>query len=72
VLTQLGILISGLAIHPVVNMVSFSLSFEVSHTPVEARHGVAVATTSPYVCKQLDIPQVEKSKQFRVHFYNSW
>jgi hypothetical protein len=32
-LTQLGIPISGLAIHPVVNMVSFSLSFEVSHAP---------------------------------------
>jgi hypothetical protein len=32
-LAQLGIPISGLAIHPVVNMVSFSLSFEVSPAP---------------------------------------
>jgi hypothetical protein len=32
VLTQLGIPISGLAIHPVVKMASFRLSFEGSHT----------------------------------------
>jgi hypothetical protein len=57
-LTQLGIPISGLAIHPVVNMASFWLSFEVSHTPAgqvpaESRHDVAVATTSPLSIKQL-------------------
>ena len=32
-LTKLGIPISGLAIHPVVKMASFSLSFEMSQTP---------------------------------------
>jgi hypothetical protein len=75
-LTQLGMLISGLAIHSVVKMASFWLSFEGSHTPAgqepaESRYGVAVATTSPYVYKQLHIPQVERSKQFRDQFYNS-
>ena len=55
-LTQLGIPISGLAIHPVVKMAAFWLSFEGSHTPAgqepaESRQGVAVATTFPYVYK---------------------
>jgi hypothetical protein len=46
------------------------LSFEGSHTPAgqepaESRHGVAVVTTSPYVYKQLHIPQVEREQAIR-------
>jgi hypothetical protein len=72
-LTQLGIPVSSLAIHSVVKMASFWLPFEGSHTPAgqepaESRHGVAVATISPYVYKQLHIPELEKSRQFRDHF----
>jgi hypothetical protein len=51
-LTQLEIPISGLAIHPVVSMVSFSLSFEVSHAPAgqvlaESRRDVARPRSIP-------------------------
>jgi hypothetical protein len=72
-LTQLGIPISGLAIHPVVKMASFRLSFESSHTsagqePAESRHDVVVATTSPYIYKQLHIPQVEREQAIQRSF----
>jgi hypothetical protein len=72
-LTQLGIPISGLAIHPVANMVSFWLSFEVSHTPAgqepaESRHDVAVATTSPLSIRQLHVPQVESEQAIQRSF----
>jgi hypothetical protein len=72
-LTQLGIPISGLAIHPVVNMVSFWLSFEVSHipaeqVPAEARHGMAVPTTSLFVYKATAFLQVEREQAIQSLF----
>jgi hypothetical protein len=76
-LTQLGIPISGLAIHPVVKMASFRLSFEDSHTsagqePGESRQGVAVATTSPYVYKQLHSPQAEREQAIQRSFLQQY